>query len=145
MIHKSLQNFIGKPCSIFVEPTARQVSERQAVRYFAGIMESIDDLGVTIRTVSGKMNFFFSRYIIGICEEEILDPNNPEDAKLIEQYMAEAEGKKKPVPAPQPPAPPAPPAPPKEDLHQAEVNNSPFVDLNSIQELARRAKSGMKK
>ncbi len=135
MTTKALQYFVNKPCSVFVEPTARQLNEKQAISYFLGVIESIDDSGVMMRhPATGCKNFFFRNYVVGICEEEILDPANPNDAKAIEQYKQKADK------VAQPPAPP----PPQEDVHQTEVNDSPFVDINAITELAKRAKKSLK-
>lgn len=143
MLHKQLQYFVGRPCSIFVEPTSRQLQEKQAIGYFVGYVVSIDDVGVTIKYPDGRHGFFFMRYVVGICEEEILDPNDPEDAKIIEQYkkQVEKEATKQTAPPPMP----QPPQPPKEDLHQTQVGDSPFVELGAIQELAKRAKNSIKK
>ncbi len=150
MQHKVLQQFVGKPCSIFVEPNARQLNEKQAINYYLGVVESVDADGVLMRHPgTGCRNFFFMRYVVGLCEEEILDPNNPDDAKVIEQYkkQVDKEEAKQPAPPqmPRPPMPPMPAQPPKEDLHQQQVGDSPFVELNAIQELAKRAKSNIKK
>ena len=140
MIPKHLQYFVGRPCSIFVEPTSRQLQEKQAIGYFVGYVVSLDDLGVTIKYPDGRQGFFFMRNVLGICEEEILDPNNPEDAKIIEQYKKQVEKVDT-----KPQAPPPPLQPPKEDLHQTPGRGLPFVEPPAIPEPAKRAKNSIKK
>jgi hypothetical protein len=89
--------FVGKVCSIFTTPHSRDLHQEDPngypgtlYRYFVGEVEKIDASGVIIRNMAKNLRTFVPLdKIVAVAEEEVLDPNNPEDAKVIEQYHAE--------------------------------------------------------
>lgn len=96
MKNKHLNYFLNKICTIFTVPTNRDFKEENPTsfpqpifHYFVGKILEIDDNGIIIQQWNnGKKlkSYFFIDHIISVCEEEILDPTQPEDAKVIEEY-----------------------------------------------------------
>ena len=79
-----LDYFIGKICTVFTSPINRNYKEEQLHNYFLGIVESVDEVGISLKQLTGNLKtFLFLRNIVGIAEEEVLDPDNPEDAETI--------------------------------------------------------------
>ena len=91
MKSKHLTYFRGKVCSIFTHPTNRNFKEEnpktyleQNIMYFVGVLEEVDEYGIFVTQIqTGLKSYFFLNSIIGICEEEVLDPSNEKDAKVI--------------------------------------------------------------
>lgn len=91
MNRKQLQYFEGKPCTIFTTPINRDFKEenpntfpQQSYHYFLGIVDSVDDNGVMMRQLTTNLkSFFFFPHIVGIAEEEVLNPDNEQHAKVI--------------------------------------------------------------
>lgn len=76
--------FIGKVCTIYVTQTNRSFTDQQFVDYFVGIVESIDsDNVITKHPITGCINFFNKDHIIAICEEQVIYPENEEQATEI--------------------------------------------------------------
>lgn len=96
MKNKNLEKFINKICTIFTIQTNRDFKAENPTtypqpvfHYFIGKILEIDEKGVLIQQWNSSkklQSYFFIDHIVGICEEEILDPNRPEDAKAIEDY-----------------------------------------------------------
>lgn len=92
----NLEYFLGKICTIFTIPTNRDFKSENPTsfpqpifHYFVGKVLEVDSKGVLIQQWNSNKklkSYFFINHIIGISEEEILDPNNPEDAKFIDEY-----------------------------------------------------------
>lgn len=92
----NLEYFLGKICTIFTIPTNRDFKSENPTsfpqpifHYFVGKVLEIDNKGVLIQQWNSNKklkSYFFINHIIGMSEEEILDPNNPEDAKFIDEY-----------------------------------------------------------
>lgn len=91
MKSKHLNYFKGKVCSIFTRPTNRNFREEnpktymeQNVMYFVAVIEDVEDDGIFVTQVqTGLKSYFFLENLVGICEEEVLDPSNEKDAKVI--------------------------------------------------------------
>lgn len=91
-----LKYFLDKICTIFTIPTNRDFKTENPktfpqpiFHYFVGKILEIDEKGVFIQQWNSNKklkSYFFIDHIVGICEEEVLDPSSPEDAKLIEEY-----------------------------------------------------------
>ena len=114
---KSLNYFIGKVCTIFTTPINRTFQERQSIDYFVGRIEAIDEFGImTSHAITGCKNYFFLKHIIGVSEEQVLNPEKPEDAKLLEEFQA------------------------MKKLQTSE-ESSPFVDLDQLKALSKLSKS----
>lgn len=135
-----LSYYLNKIVTVHTGGLNRQYGEKERIDYFVGRLISGDRDGFTIaHPMTGARSYFSHKGVVGIAEEIELDPANPEHADMIRKYQ---ENKTK--QAAKVVAPPAPPPPQQEDLHQTEIDNSPFVDVAAIQELAKRAKSTFK-
>lgn len=96
MTTQGLEYFVGKICTVFTVPTNRdfksenpQTFPQPVFHYFVGKVIEITQKGITIEQWNNDKKlrtFFFLNHIISISEEEILDPNNPKDLKIIEEY-----------------------------------------------------------
>lgn len=100
----SIKYFVGKICTIITGPINRNFKdEAQAVGkpelypmnlvdHFMGRVVSIDANSIVIQhPIIGTMGYFRLANIVGIIEEQELDPNNPEHAKAIEEYKEKQE------------------------------------------------------
>ncbi len=120
---KKIQYFVGKPCTVFTTPINRNFKEEgpesypaQIIQYFVGIIDSIDETGIELTQVaSGNKSYFFLPQVIGIAEEELLDPSDPVESKVIEQIKSKINETK---------------------------DDSKFIDPTSMAELAKKAKLG---
>ena len=93
---KHLEYFVDKICTIFTVPTNRDFKNENPVtfpqpvfHYFVGKVLKLDDKGILVQQWNGNKklkSYFFFNHIVGICEEEVLDPKRPEDAKIIDEY-----------------------------------------------------------
>lgn len=94
-MHESLKYFIGKACTISTIEINFRFKEEHMMDYFMGIVEKIDEHGIWIEHPLTKCkSFIVLSRMVSISEEQILYENNPEDAKIIEDYR-----KQKPVSA----------------------------------------------
>lgn len=92
----SLEYFKDKICTIFTVPFNRDFKSENPktfpqpmFHYFVGRVLEVDSKGLWIEQWNSKKklrSFFFFDHVISICEEEILNPNDPDDSKLIEDY-----------------------------------------------------------
>ncbi len=92
----SLNYFLGKICTIFTIPTNRdfklenpQTYPQPVFHYFVGKVLEISQKGIFIEQWNNDKKlrtFFFMDHIISISEEEVLNPSNPKDLQLIEEY-----------------------------------------------------------
>jgi hypothetical protein len=95
--------FKGKLCTIITSPINRDFQEeaiavgqkslypKNALNYFMGTFQGHDNLGVMLESGGTKTYYLFDK-IVAIAEEEVLDPNNPEDALIIERYKEPSGG-----------------------------------------------------
>jgi hypothetical protein len=89
----NLQHFIGKVCTVFTLPINRNFKEEnpktfveQSYFYFLGVIESVDEDGILVtQHETGLKSYFFKPNIVGIAEEEVLYPDNEQDAKIIDK------------------------------------------------------------
>lgn len=96
MKSEGLEYFVGKICTVFTVPTNRdfklenpQTFPQPVFHYFVGKVIEVSSKGIFIEQWNSDKKlrtFFFADHIISISEEEILDPSNPKDLKLIEEY-----------------------------------------------------------
>lgn len=97
-MNNSLKYFVGKICSIFVAENSRDLRAEDPgnypasyYRYFLGVVESIDEEGLLLTQVNkGLKVFVMKKHLVAIAEEEVLDPNNPQDAEDIKRSMENA-------------------------------------------------------
>jgi len=86
----SLQQFVGKVCTITTVQINFRFKEEHMMDYFMGQVESIDSDGITIVHPATKCRtYVFLPYVVAIAEEQVLYENVPEHAKIIEQYRKE--------------------------------------------------------
>lgn len=91
----NVEYFIGKVCTIFTTPINRNYKEenptsypQQLYTYFTGVVDGIDNNGIFLTQLqTGLKSFFIWNHVIGIAEEEVLDPKNPKDAEIIEKQF----------------------------------------------------------
>lgn len=85
---QKLQYFVGKICTIMTDSVNRSFDERTARRHFVVIVQSIDSDGLWGHVPDNQELVFFFRldHVISIHEEYELNPNNPEDAAIIEEF-----------------------------------------------------------
>jgi hypothetical protein len=96
MSPKGLDYFLGKICTVFTVPTNRdfksenpQTFPQPVFHYFVGRVVEVNHRGVCIEQWNNAKKlrtFFFVDHIVSISEEEILDPSNPKDRELIDEY-----------------------------------------------------------
>jgi hypothetical protein len=96
MSPKGLDYFLGKICTVFTVPTNRdfksenpQTFPQPVFHYFVGRVVEVNQRGVCIEQWNNAKKlrtFFFVDHIVSISEEEILDPSNPKDREIIEEY-----------------------------------------------------------
>lgn len=132
---EQLQYFVGKVCTVFFGPINRSFDERQILDYFVGIIEAVDGECIwSLHPLTKTRNCYFIKHIYSISEEQVLDPNKPEDAQTIKDFKerkAQTYNIKK--------------EPPQEDVQDVGHNDSPFVDVASITQLAKKAKEQFKR
>lgn len=106
-INKLKKIFIGKICTIFTNPINRDYKSenpktypKPLYTYFVGLIEDIDDCGIyTTQIATGLTSFFLWTNVVGIAQEELLDPKNKKDAEVIENIKSEYKEKIKTIPA----------------------------------------------
>ena len=135
----TLQYFVGKICTIFTAPINREFNERQNVDYFVGRVDGFDDKGILMsHVVSNCKNFYFFQNVISIAEEQLVDSDDP----ILKEYESIKEQKKN-QPQQQQQQQPQLQSQPAQ-YHEEEVNDSPFVDIAAISDLAKKAKESYK-
>ena len=123
---KNLEYFVGKAVTIITGPINRDFDERQKCDYFVGVVASVDSMGLmTQHPITGCKNYYFYSQICSISEEQVLDPEDPEDAKLI----AELEEKQRAAIA-------AAEAEAEAEPPLRELPPSAFVDIESLNKLS---------
>jgi hypothetical protein len=126
---KDLQYFVGKLCSVFTTPMNRDFRSeaphdypKALYKYFMGVVESVTPHGLLLTQAStGLKTYFYHNQIVAIAEEELLDPNNPDDAAIIEKFQV--------VP------PIAQPAP------QVNIPDSPYADADAMMEISQQLRN----
>lgn len=96
-MNENTKYFLGRICTIITKSINRDFKAenpgtypQQVFEYFLGLVESIDQQGVMLKQIgSDRRTYFFMHNIIGIAEEEVLDPEKPVDAKKIDQIKEE--------------------------------------------------------
>lgn len=117
---ESLKHFVGKPCTVTTIAINYRFNPEQMNDYFMGMIESIDDHGILMYHASTKCkNYIFFPHIVSITEEQLLFEDNPEHAKIIEEYR-----KEKPITA----------------AKTALTEQSKFINPSALAELAQRIK-----
>jgi hypothetical protein len=136
----TLKYFVGKICTIFTSPINREFTERQNVDYFVGRVDGFDDKGILMsHVISNCKNYYFFQNVISIAEEQLVDSDDP----IVKEYESIKEQKKtKNTQQQRPQQQQLEPQPAQ--YHEEEVNDSPFVDIAAISDLAKKAKESYK-
>ena len=131
-----LEYFIGKICTVFTVPTNRdfksenpQTFPQPVFHYFVGKVLEVGPKGILMEQWNSPKKlrtFFFTQHIVSISEEEILDPSDPKDKQVIEEYkkVNEVSAKKA-----------------SENVEvlkrqRESISKGPYVDIGSLSELA---------
>lgn len=141
---EKMQYFIGKVCSVFTSPLCRNFDEARAREHFVVRVQEIDTDGLWgTHPYNGTISYFPQESIRLITEEVVLDPNNPEHARMIKEYqektgkavisdvsphmapVVELETKKAELPEP---------------IDEEESQEPAFVDVKNIALMARQAR-----
>jgi hypothetical protein len=134
---KGLEYFIGKICTVFTVQTNRdfksenpQTFPQPVFHYFVGRVVEVNQKGVMIEQWNNAKKlktFFFIDHIVSISEEEILNPSNPDDKQIIDEYkrINETYAKKA-----------------NENLEslkkqQESISKNPYIDIDSLANLAK--------
>jgi hypothetical protein len=117
-----LKYFVGKACTVTTIQINFRFKEEQMMDYFMGIIDEITPLGIIMtHPVTKCKNIIFFPHVVSISEEQVLYENNPDDAKIIEQYR-----KEKPLTA-------------SKTLVHPQLGKQ-FVNPTALNEIARKAK-----
>ena len=110
-----IKYFVGKVCTICTVQVNFKFREEQMIDYYMGKVESIDEFGVMLSHPQTKCKtYIFIKHIVSIAEEQVLYEENPEHAKIIDEYK-------------------------KEKPSVAEKRS--FIDIKSLTELAKKSSS----
>lgn len=143
-----MQYFVGKICTIFTNPVNRNFDEKMSREHFViRVGEITADSIWGIRMDENGAVWFSTDQVVGIQEEQELDPNNPEHKKMIEEFEKRSGKKMKSDIGSfgQPPEPPKSVELPimgqqKSPPPKQEDGDTTFVDINSLEELAKKTK-----
>lgn len=135
-----MQYFVGKVCSIVTTAMNRAFDERVAREHFVVLVEEVGPDGIWGTHPFNKdlVSFFHLTHLISIHQEEVLDPANPEHARMLKEFEQQtgkkAQGDMK-APAPKPLLPVLQEAPPK-----PKTGDATFIDIDSLERLAETSK-----
>jgi hypothetical protein len=138
MNYKVLERFNGKVCTVFTVGINRDFKQENPKTYpkplyvyFMGAVEFVCEEGIMLQQVTtGLSTFVFMNNIVSISEEEILDPENEQDAQVIEKYKTEAEEARKQYAN-------------KTPISEVNPDSSPYVDVDSIENLSEMVKKDL--
>lgn len=130
---QGLDYFLGRICTIFTVPTNRdfksenpQTFPQPVFHYFVGRVVEVNQRGICIEQWNNAKKlrtFFFLDHVVSISEEEILDPSNPKDREIIEEYKKVNEDTVK-----------------KAEDNVDAVKKQKFIDLEGLQGLVRSSR-----
>lgn len=133
MTPQGLDYFLGRICTIFTVPTNRdfksenpQTFPQPVFHYFVGRVVEVNQRGICIEQWNNAKKlrtFFFLDHVVSISEEEILDPSNPKDREIIEEYKKVNEDTVK-----------------KASENVDAVKKQKFVDIEGLQGLVRSSR-----
>jgi hypothetical protein len=122
----NINYFIGKVCTIITTPINRDYKQEnpntypeQLYNYFLGRVLEIDkDGGVwleQVMTPEKSKSYFYGRQVIGIAEEQVLNPQHPDHAKIIEQIKSA-----------------------NKSIEELTKPTGPFVDVNAVGNISKK-------
>jgi len=84
------QYFKGKAVTITTVQINFRFKEEAMADYFSGFVEILDEKGIWLRhPITHSLSFILYAYIVSVTEEQTLYEDNPEHAKIIEEYRKE--------------------------------------------------------
>lgn len=105
-------------------------TEQQFADFFVGLVDAIDEDGIyTTHPMTGCKNFYALQYVVGLTEEQVLYRDNPEDAKIIDEYLEASQKQPQPIAIPI-----------KGQEATPKQQSSEFVDLDVMADLAKQVK-----
>lgn len=117
----SLNYYLGKVCTVMVNPTALPTdhyNEKQVMLQFTGIVEYMDNKGLQLVNLAYKTkSFFFFPNIIALCEEQVLNEDDPQ-VEVLKEAMTK-----------------------QKEENPEQNNDSAFIDIKSLQNIAAQSKS----
>jgi len=91
-----LEYFVGRVCTVFTVQTNRdfksenpQTFPQPVFHYFVGKVLEVGQKGIVLEQWNSQKKlrtFFFMDHIVSISEEEILNPSDPKDKEVIDDY-----------------------------------------------------------
>ena len=82
--------FVGKAVTVTTVQINFRFKEEAMPDYFSGILEIIDEKGLwLLHPITHKRTFILYTYVVSVTEEQMLFEDNPEHAKIIEEYRQE--------------------------------------------------------
>lgn len=85
---RQLEYFVNKVCSVFTHPINRTFDEIRSREHFVVQITEVNSDGIWgVHPYNGTVSFFALPHIILITEEVVLDPKNPEHARMIQEYQ----------------------------------------------------------
>lgn len=133
---KGLEYFVGRICTVFTVQTNRdfksenpQTFPQPVFHYFVGRVLEVGPKGIMIEQWNSPKKlrtFFFAEHIVSISEEEILDPSDPKDREIIDEYKRINENSAKKA---------------NDNLEalkkqRESLSKNPYIDIGSLSELA---------
>ncbi len=139
---ENLNYFVGKPCSVHARGINWRLTDENIVDYYVGIVELINEYGICLKNViNNKKTFIFMQGLVSISEETVVDKDDPETEKMLQSYEEKKQAAFKhndniikPTRMETPASKPI-----------QQVDNSPFVDIKSMTQLAKQAKERLGK
>lgn len=129
-----LKYFKGKVCTFTTVQINFRFKEEQMMDYFMGVVESIDQHTIMLVHPTTKCKTCIAMdHIVAIAEEQVLYDNNPEHAKIIEEYRKEKPEEAAKTSVPQPPQ------------AKMALPHPPFVNPKELSEIAKKAKESFQK
>ena len=100
-MNTNFEYFLGRVCTIFTSPINRDFKQENPKTYpnplfvyFIGFVEGVSEDGIWVKQLKTNCkSFFFFSHIVGIAEEQVLNPDDEKDMKVIEEFK-EANKKK---------------------------------------------------
>lgn len=135
---ETLEYFVGKICTVFTVQTNRdfkaenpQTYPQPVFHYFVGRVIEVNQKGICLEQWNSEKklrSFFFMDHIVSISEEEMLNPSDPKDRQIIEEYKKTNESSMKKA---------------NENVEilkkqKEALAKSPYIDVGSLAELTKQ-------
>jgi len=96
---QDLQYFVGRAVTVFTKPINRNFKEENPAtypqplfNYFMGIVLQADEHGILLQQVTPERlrSYFLLENCVGIAEEQVMNQDDPNDAREIEKIKEES-------------------------------------------------------